>query len=125
MKSGVYVISVANLSVSEPVSAVRKFYWYKLASFEPAQLRSILDQIPNKVTSDAEWKKLVQDDPLIMPAHHASGTIEHLIWSRARFSHPIHKVIMKMQERQVKLRNQQMRVVPGVTDKSQSLLVSR
>jgi hypothetical protein len=53
----------------------------------------------NKVMSDAERKKLVQDDPLIMPAHHTSRSIEHLFLFGSGLADPIHDAIMKMQER--------------------------
>src|SRR6516162_6109037 len=68
-KAAVDIVRFANLSVTKAMGSVRELHRDERPSFEPAQLRSIVDQVSNKRISDAERKKLVQDDPLIMPAN--------------------------------------------------------
>lgn len=83
-------------------------------SFKPVHFWSGSEQFADEIVTHAQGQKFVEHNPLIMPTHHTSSAIEHLVWFRSAFPDPIQDLIMKMQEREVKLRDEQVRVVSSI-----------
>src|SRR5215471_4357058 len=75
---GVQRIAVANLAVPKAICRIRELDWNKWLFNKAIVARAVFKQIFHQRITNAERKKLMRDNPLVMPTHKAPRFIENV-----------------------------------------------
>lgn len=76
--------------------------------------------------ADDPFQKVVRDDPLVVPAHDPLRLVEDLLTLHlCLLGDVVDDLVVKVDEQQMKLRDDEVLVVSGVTDQGPALAVSR
>src|SRR5262249_14870857 len=81
LHSPIQLVAVANLSVTIPIGSVCDLQRDESREARAKPARTIAEHLVYECLSDERGKKLIQDDPLIMPPPLPCCFVEHLIGS--------------------------------------------
>src|SRR6266699_1326460 len=106
----------SDLAVTETICCIGKFYRDVGALVVCIELRAICQNIVHEVLTGSKREKLVDDDPLVVPPHLALRLAKDFCLLYALVSQMVDNRVMKFQEGQVKLRNDQVNVIARITE---------
>ena len=119
----VQLVAVTNLSVAVSVSRIGKFERYKCVTTWTKIMRPLFEHLICKDRSDERRQKLVQNDPLIMPAQLPGSFVEDVVVRYSGQPSVIDKRIVSFQHGEVQLRDQHVRVIAWVADNRRAFSV--
>ena len=105
------------------VRCICELYWYVGLFDKGIELQTISQQIAHEIITYRERKELVDDDPLVVPAHQALCLSENLCARHSLSPQVVDDRIVKFEEGQVQLRNNEVDIVSRVANQGTPLPV--
>src|SRR5262245_35136536 len=121
----VQLIPLADLAVPVSVGGVRELERDEHVIFRREPPGTIRDNFINQLSTDERRQKLVEDDPLIVPSRLTSRREKDLWFRDTAPAYVVDKDVVGLQQREMHLRHQHVRVVPRVADDRDAFAVSR
>src|SRR5258708_25667949 len=107
----------------ETICCIGKLYGDVGAFVVWVALRAICQNIVHEILTDTEREELMDDDPLVVPSHQALRLAEDIFLLHTLVSQVVDNRVMKFQEGQVKLRNDEVNVISRITEQCPALAI--
>src|ERR1700730_9401497 len=113
----------AYLAVPEAVSGVGKFYGNEWVCVDGIELHPIVENLIDKLLADGKRQEFMLHNPLVVPPDETPCLVEDIGSRDALLSKMVNNRVVKLEEGQVQLRNEQMHIVAWISNQRSSLAI--
>jgi hypothetical protein len=117
-------VKLPDLRVPVAVGRVRELDRHERIGIRPVAAWSVAQQLRDQLLADHPREQIVDDHPLVVPGQRAAGLIEQLGLAHAIRPQPVDQPAVGADERDLHLAHEHVRVVPGIADQPDALLVA-